>query len=67
MYFSKKLIGNSRSGKEQYGEVVAARNSFNLQEQMFVNQGLLLPNQGLIPRDVYQEFDNVTVDAHAFR
>jgi len=62
MYFSKKLIGNSRSGKEQYGEVVAARNSFNLQEQMFVNQGLLLPNQGLIPRDVYQEFDNVTVE-----
>jgi len=62
MHFSKKLIGNSRSGKEQFGEVVAARNSFNLQEQMFVNQGLLLPNQGLIPRDVYQEFDNVTVE-----
>lgn len=62
MHFSKKLIGNSRTGKEQFGEVVAARNSFNLQEQMFVNQGLLLPNQGLIPRDVYQEFDNVTVE-----
>lgn len=62
MIFSQELIGNSRSGKEQWAEVIAARVGSNRQEAMFSNQGLLLPNQGLIPRDVYQEFDNVTVE-----
>lgn len=62
MIFSKKIVGNSRSAEDQWKEVIAARNGANKQEQMFANQGLILPNQGLIPRDVYQEFDNVTVE-----
>ena len=62
MIFQQEIIGNSRSGQEQWAEVIAARIAANNQERMFSNQGLLLPNQGLIPRDVYQEFDNVTVE-----
>ena len=62
MIFSKKIVGNSRSAEDQWKEVLATRIAANMQEKMFANQGLILPNQGLIPRDVYQEFDNVTVE-----
>ena len=61
MYFSKKLIGNSRLAKLQYDEVQAVRNMNAVQEQMWINQGQLVTNDGLIPQDLYQEFDNVTV------
>lgn len=62
MIFSKKIVGNSRSAEDQWKEVLATRIAANMQERMFANQGLILPNQGLIPRDVYQEFDNVAVE-----
>lgn len=62
MIFQQEIVGNSRSAQEQWAEVVAARMAANNQERMFSNQGLLVPNEGLIPRDVYQEFDNVTVE-----
>lgn len=62
MLFQRSIIGNSRSAAEQWEEVIAARNGANMQERMFVNVGQLHGNDGLIPRDVYQEFDNVTVE-----
>ncbi len=62
MYFSKDLIGNSRAGQAQYEEVQRARRASNMQEQMFANAGMMQVNEGIIPRDVYQEFDNVTVE-----
>lgn len=61
MYFSKQLIGNSRLAKLQHDEVQAVRNMNAMQEKMWINQGLLVTNDGLIPQDLYQEFDNVTV------
>lgn len=62
MYFHRDLIGNSRAGLEQWAAVVEAREGANRQEQMFVNAGQLRVNEGLIPQDVFQEFDNVTVE-----
>lgn len=62
MIFSKKLIGNSRSAIEQWDEVQRARLAANAQEQVFANLGQVQVNVGLIPQDVYQEFDNVTVE-----
>ena len=62
MIFQEVIIGNSRSGAEQWAEVIRARQASNLQERMFANMGQVQVNAGLIPQDVYQEFDNVTVD-----
>lgn len=62
MLLQKKIILNSRAGRDQWDEVQRARDAANMQEQMFVNTGQMQPNVGLIPRDVYQEMDNVTVE-----
>ena len=63
MLFQKELVANSRAAKDQWDEVRRAREATNLQEQIFVNSGqILAPNAGLIPRDVYQEFDRVSVE-----
>lgn len=72
MYFHQEIIGNSRAGAEQWQEVAFARNMANQQELNLaptVNQArrasnmpVLAANQGIIPQDVYQEFDNVTVE-----
>ena len=62
MLLTKKLIGNSIPGQAQWDSVVAARLAANQQESMFVNNGMIIGNAGLIPQDVYQEFDNVTVE-----
>lgn len=65
MIFSKKIIGNSRSGQAQWQAVVGARRGYAANEVMHANAlraaGLQV-NTGLIPQDVYQEFDNVTVE-----
>lgn len=65
MLFQKSIIGNSRVAVDQYEEVVKARDAAN-HHNMVLNQmaGMkgLQVNEGLIPRDVYQEFDNVTVE-----
>jgi len=64
MIFQESLIGNSRAAKEQWKEVVAARNAYRLNELAhapILKQSGLQVNEGLIPQDVYQEFDNVTV------
>ena len=62
MIFQESIIGNSRSGLEQWAEVMRAREASNLSERMFANSGQIVGNAGLVPQDVYQEFDNVTVD-----
>ena len=64
MIFERQLVGNSRSAQEQFDSVIAARNAYNLNEQQFANllrQAGISVNEGLIPQDVFQEFDNVTV------
>lgn len=62
MIFQRTIIGNSTLAAMQWQEVQLARNNANRQEQIFVNAGQLAANEGLIPRDVYQEFDRVAVE-----
>jgi hypothetical protein len=65
MIFQQKLIGNSRAGKKQWGEVVMARNGYAANEAIHaaaLRAAGIHVNEGLIPQDVYQEFDNVTVE-----
>ncbi len=62
MYFSKKLIGNSRIAQEQWGEVNRARLMANKHEEFMLNGMGLNVNEGLIPKDVYIEFDRVGVE-----
>lgn len=64
MLFQESLVGNSRAAQAQWAEVVAARNGYAVNEQAFapmLRAAGLAVNQGLIPTDVYQEFDNVTI------
>lgn len=68
MLFQKSLIGNSRSAQAQWDAVIFARNAYQVSEQVHAatimrvpGENQMLANAGLIPRDVYQEFDNVTV------
>lgn len=65
MLLQQSLIGNSRAGREQFQSVLDARNAYDVNESMHANvmrgAGLSV-NAGLIPQDVYQEFDNVTVE-----
>lgn len=68
MLLQQSLIGNSRSGQAQWDEVMRSRNMANNHNQAIMamaraagEQGITV-NEGLIPRDVYQEFDNVTVE-----
>jgi len=65
MLFQKELIGNSRAGKKQWLEVVMARNGYAANEAIHANAlraaGIQV-NEGLIPQDVYQEFDAVTIE-----
>lgn len=65
MIFQQELIGNSRAGKDQWQEVVRARNAYAANEAVFAAANRAAGfhvNEGLIPADVYQEFDNVTVE-----
>lgn len=64
MLLQQSIIGSSRSGQEQWNEVVMARNAANMHEQAFARllaEHGFKANAGIIPQDVYQEFDNVTV------
>jgi len=61
MLLQKSIIGNSRAGAAQFASVIETRDAANLQEQIMIANGLQT-NTGLIPRDVFQEFDNVTVE-----
>lgn len=66
MLLQQSIIGNSRAGQAQWQEVRTARKLANNQERlcmavMMANNEMVV-NEGIIPRDVYQEFDNVTVE-----
>lgn len=62
MLLQKKLIGNSYNGKAQFDEVRNARQQANRHNMSLAANAGLMVNEGLIPQDVYQEFDNVTVE-----
>ena len=65
MLFQQSIVGNSRAARDQWTEVQAVRNACNLNEQSFATlqrQAGFAVNEGIIPQDVYQEFDNVTVE-----
>jgi hypothetical protein len=63
--FSKSIVGNSRAAKEQFAEVNLSRQMANNQERIHTQvaraSGFVV-NEGLIPQDVYQEFDTVSVE-----
>ena len=61
MIFKKSLIGNSRAALAQFNELEMTRRMYAMNEQQFINNGLCV-NEGLVPRDVYQEFDNAAVE-----
>lgn len=66
MIFQKKLIANAIAGRNAFGaqwdEVRSAREMANNHNKALATMaGSLNVNEGLIPRDVYQDFDNVTV------
>ncbi len=62
MLLQKKIILNSRSAALQWDEVKRAREAANKHNMSLNAMAGLTVNEGLIPRDVYQEFDNVTVE-----
>lgn len=70
MIFSKAIVGNSRLAAEQFNEIQLHRQAYHRNEMlvgesmagMMAANGLqMVGNEGVIPRDVYQEFDNQTV------
>lgn len=64
MLFQKSIVGNSRAAKQQWDEVIRARNGYMFNEQALgeiARRAGMVGNEGIIPQDVYQEFDNVTV------
>lgn len=65
MIFSQSVIGNSRAGAEQWNAVSESRIMANAQEELHlatIQRTGLQVNAGLIPQDVYQEFDRVSVE-----
>jgi len=67
--FEQTIIGNSRAGSQQWDEVRNARRAFEVSEALHMaamlqanGQQQLVGNEGIIPEEVYQEFDNVTVE-----
>lgn len=62
MLHQKELVGNSRSAAAQWKEVTFARDAANRHNNMLARAAGLSVNEGLIPRDVYQAFDAVTVE-----
>ena len=70
MLFQQSLVGNSRCAAEQWDHVRFSRDAFNAQQRTIANsiraagpqyRDHFAVNDGLIPEDVFQEFDNVTV------
>jgi hypothetical protein len=65
MLFRQSLVANSRTAQQQWQEVQEARNAFRFNENRhaeIVRASGMRVNTGLIPQDVYQELDNVTVE-----
>jgi hypothetical protein len=64
MIFSQEIVGNSRAAQAQWAEVINHRRGYAANEMAFAaaqRAAGVQVNEGLIPQDVYQEFDNVTV------
>ena len=62
MLLQQSIIGNSRAGRDHWTEVQRARDLANNHIMSLNAMAGIQVNEGLIPRDVYQEFDNVTVE-----
>lgn len=66
MLFQQEIVGNSRVAVDQWAEVNRARRMADITNAMHGNvarqAGEIVTNDGIIPRDVYQDFDNVTVE-----
>lgn len=66
MIFQQEIVGNSRAAAEQWADVNFARqmaHNQNLVHQATARaMGMVTVNEGLIPRDVFQEFDRVGVE-----
>lgn len=64
MLMQQALIGNSVAGIAQWDAIQYARNMANVQESMMAatarTAGMTV-NAGLVPQDVYRDFDTVTV------
>ena len=64
MLFQQELVGNSRTARDQWDDVRAFRDAYNISERQYAalnREANLRVNEGTIPADVFQEFDNVTV------
>lgn len=64
MIFQKTLIGNSVAAANQWQSLQQTRAAYEANERRMAESVMaagFAANEGLIPRDVYQEFDNVTV------
>jgi hypothetical protein len=64
MIFQRTLIGNSVAAANQWQSLQQTRAAYEANELRMadsVRAAGFAANEGLIPRDVYQEFDNVTV------
>ena len=65
MLFTKQFVQNSRIAQDQLKHRDTLRMMSNSAEQAFAPiyaQHGLAVNEGIIPRDVYQEFDNVSIE-----
>lgn len=67
MIFKKSLLVNAMgainaNAQKQWEDVEFARNAANAQELQFAANGQLRVNEGIVPQDVYQEFDAITVE-----
>lgn len=62
MIFQKSLIGNSRNAMTQWDETQRTRELQRNNDMAMNAMAGLQVNEGLIPQDVFQEFDNVTVE-----
>lgn len=62
MIFTQDILTNSRSARAQWDEVQASRNNAMRHNRALNSAAGLAINTGLIPQDVYQDFDNVTVE-----
>jgi len=62
MIFSKSIIGNQRCGADQWKDVIALRLSSSQHSMSLNAMAGIRVNDGLIPRDVFVEFDNTTVE-----
>ena len=65
MLFNKDFVTNSRVAKDQLSNRDALRTAANINEKRFAPELEAFDikvNEGIIPQDVYQEFDNQTVE-----